>query len=304
MANWQVPEPDEILEVVLEDGTVTLLRRYGDPSGHRMVLSHGNGLAIDAYFPFWSLFLNDFDVVVYDLRNHGWNDIGSIEHHTLPDFIRDHDLIMGAVDEAFGPEPKVGVFHSISGLVSLLSPTKGGHFSGLVLLDPPLCKPGRSYQEFDASAQRLATAARSRTDRFKTTEQFVELMGFAPLYRRVVPGVMDLVARTTLRRAESGDGFRLRCPPEYEARIVDYASSYSVLVDFGELGCPIKVIGSDPLVPFSYLPTLDLSEVVNVDYDFLPDATHFLPLEDPVKCAEMVADFIDSLPASSKGSKS
>jgi len=304
MASWQVPEPDEILDVVLEDGTISPLRRYGNPSGRRVVLSHGNGLAIDAYYPFWSLFLDGFDVVIYDLRNHGRNETGSIENHTMPDFIRDHDLIMGAIDEAFGPAPKVGVFHSISGLVSLLSPTKGSAFAGLVLLDPPLCKPGRSYQDFDAAAQRMAAAARTRTDRFQTTDQFVELMEYVPLYRRVVPGALDLLASATLRRAESGEGYRLRCPREYEARIVDYAGSYSVLVDFGAPACPIKVIGADPLVPFSYLPTLDLSEVLSVDYDFIPEATHFLPLEQPEKCAEMAADFIDSLPTSSKGAKS
>ena len=299
---WEVPEPLSTCDVQLDEHTVTTVRQHGNPLGPRLVLSHGSGLAVDPYFPFWSLLAQDFDLMVYDLRNHGRNKVGDQQNHNIPTLISDHDTIISAVVREYGEKPTVGVFHSLSALITLLSFSDA--YSALVLFDPPLCKPGRSYQEFDASAQRLATAARSRTDRFRTTEQFVELMGFAPLYRRVVPGVMDLVARTTLRRAESGDGFRLRCPPEYEARIVDYASSYSVLVDFGELGCPIKVIGSDPLVPFSYLPTLDLSEVVNVDYDFLPDATHFLPLEDPVKCAEMVADFIDSLPASSKGSKS
>ena len=291
---WEVPEPGEVLDVVLDDGTVTILRRYGNPSGPRVVLSHGNGLAIDTYFPFWSRLIDDFDVIVYDTRNHGWNEVGPIENHTMPTFIRDHDLIMSAIDDGLGREPKVGVFHSISGLVSLLSPTKGSAFAGLVLLDPPLCKPGRSYEDFDAAAQRMAAAARSRTDRFRSTGDFAELMAFSPLYRHVVPGVLDLMARTTLRRDESGKAYRLRCPPEYEARIIDYASSYSVLVDFGGLVCPVKVIGADPLVPFSYLPTLDLSDIMSVDYDFLPDATHFLPLEQPETCVAILADFIDS----------
>lgn len=292
---WEIPEPRQVLDVPLDDDTVTVVRRYGNPVGPRVVLSHGNGLAIDTYYPFWSLLMDDLDVIVYDTRNHGWNEVGPIENHKMPTFIRDHDLIMSAIDGAYGGKPKVGAFHSVSGLVSLLSPTKGSAFAGLVLLDPPLCKPGRSYEDFDAAAHRMAAAARRRTDRFRNTDEFAELMAFTPLYRHVVPGVLDLMARTTLRKDSAGDSYRLRCPREYEARIVDYASSYSVLVDFGKLACPVKVIGADPLVPFSYLPTLDLSDILSVDYDFLPDATHFLPLEQPENCVAILLDFIDSL---------
>ena len=103
------------------------------------------------------------------------------------------------------------------------------------------------------------------------------------------------MAKTILRREGSEGSYTLRCPRDYEAQIIDYASSYSVLVDFTELASPTKVIGADPLVPYSYLPTLDLSDMLSVDYDFLPDATHFLPLEQPEECAAIVRDFIGSV---------
>ena len=294
---WKVPEPDSVQSVPMEDGTRTALRRHGNPSGPRLVLSHGNGLAIDLYLPFWSYFTKDFDVVVYDMRNHGWNDVGPVGHHNIPTFIKDHDLVMDAIDDVFGRKPKIGVFHSLSGLVSLLSPTRGRGFAARVLLDPPLCTPGRSYEEFDTAASRTAAIARRRSDRFQSYDQFVELLGFAPAFGRVLPGVLDLMARTTLRRDGAGDVYTLRCPREYEARIIDYASSYSVLVDFNDLVCPTKVLGADPLVPYSYLPTLDLSDMLSVDYDFLPEATHFLPLEKPEECAAIVRDYIDSITA-------
>lgn len=284
--------------VRLEDGTRITLRRHGNASGRRIVLSHGNGLAIDLYLPFWSILAQDFDLVVYDLRNHGWNEVGSIGNHNIPTFIKDHDQIQEAIDSVYGQEPKIGIFHSLSGLVSLLSPTRGSGFAARILLDPPLCTPGRSYEEFDIAATRTAAMARRRTDRFRSHDQFVELLGFSPTFSQVVPGVLDLIARTTLRRDTTGDTYTLRCPPEYEARIIDYASSYSVLVDFNSLACPTKVLGADPLAPYSYLPTLDLSDMLSVDYDFLPEATHFLPLERPEECAAMAREFIDSLSAS------
>ena len=290
---WELPDPISVHNVSVSDDTSLVLRRHGNPEGPRLVLSHGNGLAIDLYYPFWSLLCDDFDVIVYDLRNHGWNEVGTIVKHNVPTLVKDHDRMMEEIDNIHGPKPKVGVFHSVSALVSLLSPTRGNGFAARILFDPPLCKPGRSYEEFDIAAMRTSATTRRRTDRFQSIEQFVELLAFSPVFRYVVPGVLDLMARTTLRRGR--DGFALRCPRDYEAIIIDYASSFAVLVDFDQFVCPTKVIGADPTLPYSYLPTLDLSDILSVDYDFLPDATHFLPLEKPQDCVELVRDYIESL---------
>ena len=45
----------------MDDGVPIMLRRHGNPSGPRLVLSHGTGLAIDVYYPFWSLLADRFD---------------------------------------------------------------------------------------------------------------------------------------------------------------------------------------------------------------------------------------------------
>ena len=51
--HFRVPEPDEILPLSMEDGAEIIVRRHGNPDGKRIILSHGNGFASDAYFPFW-----------------------------------------------------------------------------------------------------------------------------------------------------------------------------------------------------------------------------------------------------------
>lgn len=292
---WELPEPISTHDVQVDDNTLVTLRRHGNPDGTRLVLSHGNGLAIDLYYPFWSLLLDDFDLIVYDLRNHGWNVASSLQNHNLPTLVHDHDIIMDAIDFHYGNKPKVGVFHSISALTTLLSPKHGSDFAARVLFDPPLCKPGRSYREFEEAAHRLASAARKRMARFKNREDFAFLLSFLPNFQRVVPGVHDLFAITTLRENESEGLYELRCPPEYEGQMIDYASTFAVLVDFDALESPTKVIGADPTMAYSYLPTLDLSDVFTVGYDFLPDATHFLQLEQPEQCADLMREFIDEL---------
>ena len=294
-AVWELPEPLSVHEVRVDDETVITVRRHGNPDGPRLILSHGNGLAIDLYYPFWSLLTGDFDVIVHDLRNHGWNKITSLEGHHIPTLAADHDRILEAVNLRYGEKPTVGVFHSVSALVSLLSLARGSGYSALVLFDPPLCKPGRGYEDFDIVAANTAALARRRTEHFRSMEQLMEVLPISPLYRRVVPGVFDLVARTTLRSSDDGEGYQLRCPREYEARMIEYAGVYAMGVDFDSLRCPVKVIGADPTLPFSYLPTLDLSDIQSIGYDFLPDATHFLQLEQPTECVETMLAFLDEV---------
>ena len=292
---WNLPEPHQTVDVQVDEDTKITLRRHGNPDGPRLVLSHGNGLAIDLYYPFWSLLLDDFDLVIYDLRNHGWNRVTSMKNHTMPDFASDHDLVVDGIDRLFGTKPKIGVYHSVSALAMLLTPNKGAQFDGWVLFDPPLCKPGRSYFDFDEVAEKVATLARQRAARFKTLEDLSSILPYLPNFQKVVPGVPDLFVRTTLRTTDDGSGFQLRCPREYEAQIIEYASVYAVLINFASYKCPMKVIGADPTLPYSYLPTLDLSDAIGVDYDFLPEATHFLQLEQPEECVETMLEFVDPI---------
>ena len=146
---WEVPKPLLTFEVRVDDDTVFTLRRHGNPDGPRLVMSHDNGGRSIFYYPFWSLPAEEFDLVVYDLRNHGWNSVSTIANHNIPTLFRDHDLFIEGIDSHYGTKPKIGVFHSVSGLITLLSPTKGSGFEARVLFDPPLCKPGRNYFDFE-----------------------------------------------------------------------------------------------------------------------------------------------------------
>jgi len=184
---WEIPEPISVCEVQLHDGSVTSVRRHGNPSGLRLVLSHGNGLAVDLYYPFWSLFLDDFDVMVFDIRNHGWNAVGVRQNHNIPILMHDHDLVLEAVFGRYGEKATVGVFHSISALISLLSFSR--RFSAQVLFDPPLCKPTANETEFDAAVERQAGLVRRRGHRFESQEEYAEFLAYMRGFRRVVPGV-------------------------------------------------------------------------------------------------------------------
>ena len=288
---FKVPTPHQIEEFQLPDGGVIVLRRHGNPEGPRLLVSHGNGLAADMYYPLWGRFLRDFDVLVFDLRNHGWNPIGEIDGHNVPQFANDVEAVRHEVERRFGEKPTIGVYHSTSALSVCLSESRGKGYAGLFLMDPPVCRPGKTQDEFDLACERGARLTLRREVRFESLEQYAELLEFSQSYQHVVDGVHELVADATLR-ADGDNGFVLRCPREYEARIVQYLTVFAVLVDFTAMRCPIQVLGADPTIPYAFLPSFQLDGIMACNYDFVPEATHMLFVERPRYCAARVREFV------------
>ena len=165
-----VPQPMAVLDLTLSDGATLRVRRHGNPGGPRLILSHGNGFAIDAYFPFWCHFLHDCEVIVFDQRNHGWNARHDARGHTEWQMAQDMETILRAVADEFGERRAVGAFHSLSTIVSLLhSMQYGFSWDTLILFDPPLAPPPGHPQHSLARNFELALHdwARQRRSRFR-----------------------------------------------------------------------------------------------------------------------------------------
>ena len=279
----------------MDDGTVIILRRHGNPSGPRLVLSHGCGLSADLYYPYWSLLADRFDVFVFDLRSHGWNAVSPLRTLNMPTLGNDSRCIIDAIDSRFGSKPSVGVFHSISTIAALVHEQQAPSFAGLVLFDPPINAPGADFEEIEAVGQRQAKRARRRQRHFESREDLSEMLGQAPSYSLVPPETLWLLAETTLRPA-AGGGYELRCPPEHEAQLFEWYFGFSMQTPeiLAGIDIPVKVIGADPTVRFSFLPGIDLGTLTALDYDFVPEMTHFLQLEAPETCASLTVEFLEA----------
>ena len=292
--NLQVPAPSHVFDVRATDGYVLTVRRHGNRKGPRLILTHGNGFAIDAYYPFWCRLTEQFDCVVYDLRNHGWNPVdGDPYRHNVPFFVNDAKRIVREVEGRFGPKPTIGVFHSLSSVVALHQASTIHGFDAIVLFDPPLIPPGGFPDDLQGLGGHLGAATRKRRSRFATVEEFVVSLRDNAAFGRMSHEALNIFARTTLRRAPDGPGYKLRCPPEYEAQIVEHLFSWTMTVDFREVRCPVKAIGADPTVAYSFLPSTNLGVLVGLDYDFVPETSHFLQLEKPERCVALMVGFLE-----------
>ena len=105
----------------------------------------------------------------------------------------------------------------------------------------------------------------------------------------------DLFAQTVLRLSADGSGYELCCPIEHEAKAWEYFSCWVEYSELENLACRVKVIGGDPTEQYSFIPSRELNTIVHVDYDFVPETSHLLMLEEPEECAALTLAFLENI---------
>ena len=138
----EAPGPNEAHWLTMSDGAEILLRRHGNPHGLRLVLSHGNGLAMNGYAPFWTRLTDRYDLILFDHRNHGMNPFHTVAGHTYARMVEDLETIWGALATHFGAAPTVGAFHSMSGLIAMMhAQRRTPEWAALIFFDCPWQPP-------------------------------------------------------------------------------------------------------------------------------------------------------------------
>jgi pimeloyl-ACP methyl ester carboxylesterase len=294
----QLPKPIRILDVVMDDGAIIRVRRHGNPAGPRLILSHGNGLAIDAYYSFWNLLRDRYDLVVLDVRNHGENPPHGGSGHDMPHFVWDLENVLTEVQREFGAKPLAGVFHSLSGLIAIRHALQYPHrWGALVLFDPPIYPrdghPLRDAQQSDKDS--LSARARRRTERYKSPGDFAKQLASRAAFKAWRPEAYALMARATLRPDESVGDWILACPRELEARVFEENRDPSLWMKLADLKAPVKLIGADPNVEGAGPPALickAIGEELPIEYEAIPGTTHFLQMEKPEECVRAMETFL------------
>jgi pimeloyl-ACP methyl ester carboxylesterase len=293
-----VPPPIAKLDLTMSDDAAIRVRRHGNVEGPRFVLSHGNGFATDAYYPFWRYLLPDFDVIIFDQRNHGQNAFHP-SGHTQIQMADDMETILRAVETQFGKRTTIGAFHSLSTTVSLLHAARFGYrWDALILFDPPLAPPPghrlhKAARDFELA---LHDWARKRKHKFKDTDELARYFQGTRRLRRWVPGAADLMARAITRRSSDG-GVELVCPGELEAEIYKQNSASPAWSVLPSVAKEIFMISSDFNSPDADPPGL-VSQSLQTDFGIkvvpVPDTGHLLQIERPEEVAKIVREYLHS----------
>ncbi len=291
-----VPTPEATIDLRMSDGAPIRLRRYGN-GPVRLLLSHGNGLAINAYAPFWRPLIDDFELVLFDIRNHGENPLHDPQQHNWPRITQDIGEIFAGTQRHFGQKPTVGAFHSLSAVATLLNTMAGGPpWHALVLFDPPIFPPpGHPLQSAQlADMEELTRRAAGRPVAYQNPEQFAAQLRQRRTFSRWVPGAHLLFARSTLRPGPQGDWI-LRCPRELEARMFATNNDATLWAKLPSIAIPMILIGADADDSNAGPPariSRDIHDELGIEYAGIPHTTHFLQTEQPAACREALLGFL------------
>ena len=291
-----LPSPLAVIDVTGADGAVIRVRRHGNPRGTRLIVSHGNGFAIDGYAGFWSRFLADFEVVLFDARNHGWNALADPPGHDYAHMARDLERVRDAAASEFGAKPTAGLFHSMSAQAAMLAALElGWRFDALVLFDPPN-NPAEGHSVRAAMVGyllMLVAWARARRERFDDPAELARDFAATRAGRAWAQGSHLAVARSVLRPADKG--WELRCPRALEASMYEQGVTLHLWPPASAFAGPVKLIGADPArerPDATALANQALAREGGYDYLAMPGAGHLLQLEQPEACAEAVREFL------------
>jgi pimeloyl-ACP methyl ester carboxylesterase len=292
-----LPKPVAVIDVAGAGGAVIRVRRHGNPLGPRLIVSHGNGFAIDGYLAFWGRFLAVFEIVAFDARNHGWNPLADPADHDYAHMARDLDRVRDAAEAEFGRKPTAGVFHSMSAQAAMIAALElGWRFDALVLFDPPN-NPTAGHAARPAMVkylERLAAWAAARRDRFDDPAELARDFATTRAGRDWQPGTHRQVAEALLRPAVDG-GWQLRCPRALEASIYAQGVTLDLWPRSSGFAGPVKLIAGDPereRPDATALANRALAQEGGFDYLSVRGTGHLLQLEQPHACADAVREFL------------
>jgi pimeloyl-ACP methyl ester carboxylesterase len=298
MVSFVVPTPSMTFDVTLDDQAKIRVRRHGNPDGARLLITHGNGFAVDAYLPFWQQFLPTHDLIVFDFRNHGQNVPAEPSNHNYTQLTRDLELVIQDVWARLGAKPTVGIFHSMSARTAMKHAIEVRWcWDGLVLFDPPNVPPVNhpKYESMKVFEDRLVDWANKRRRQFATVDELTKEYLESRATSRWVPGAHELMARSVLRKNPSGEGYVLVCAPENEAAIYAEAMTLNLWPEAKQFGGPVKLIGADPNMkgtPATAQANEALGRENGYNYCSVEGTGHLLQIEKPKECVAIVEGFL------------
>jgi len=239
--------------------------------------------------------LPDVHLYAVDLRFHG-----ASERHGEVDWAlmtRDIEQLVDTLDLF----RVIGVGHSIGGhLIARAAAARMPRFEQLLLIDP-VVMPREVYTERfgqTASIDPGETPVSRRKNVWQSAEQMYQRFRERPPFDRWQDQVLRDYCAYALREAPGESAYQLACDPLHESAIYLSQRGNEVIYDLlPRLALPVTLLRARPGTKpfdFSASPTWPglVDELPNAREFYLPEMSHFIPMEDPDLVAQMISDML------------
>ena len=275
------------------DGLSLNAYEYGERGGQQLVLAHATGFHARCWSRVIAQLPSDWHIFALDARGHGLSE--NSEYVTWGRHA--HDLI--EVLDALDVRDAIGVGHSMGGhCVAHACGLRPDLFSRLVLIDPVVFVQSayRNPEQAYRSVEDHPVARRK--ERFASWEAFRDRLKDRHPYTLWVPEVLDDYCRYGVIPAEDGNGVVLACPARVEAAVYMGNFDTDIYPVIGTIEQRVQVLRAPPKeletpeMDFAASPTWPelWREFPNGEDCYLPDLTHFIPMQDPGLVARVIAE--------------
>lgn len=265
---------------------------WGEPGGRPVLLLHATGFHARCWDRVVAELGEGYHVYAVDMRGHGRSE--NTPPYVWHTFAQDVSELV----ESLGLEGAIGVGHSMGGhcLVQVAA-THPDAFARLVLVDPVIFDPEAynhdRYRGFDSAEDHPVSKRRNDWRDWREMYQRFKDRGSFAVWEDAV-----LVDYCRYGVVQKEDGrWELACPPLVEASIYLGNTSTNIYAQIPGVRIPVVVLrarGRDPeehaIMDFSRSPTWpQVAEQFEQGVDvYLPDYTHFIPMEDPPLMASYI----------------
>ncbi|KZY34729.1 hypothetical protein A3731_18545 [Roseovarius sp. HI0049] len=285
--------------VRLSDGGRVAIRRWGGEKPERIVMSHGNGLAIDGFYEFATELMDHFEVVAFDMRSHGQSGPGEVVENPWPRFVADIPEIYEAIQTRFGEKPMHGAFHSLSSIATLMaqSQTPLG-WRSLTLFEPPVPPVAdvELLEEFEQAHRGLSRRTRARRRRFSGPERLVRSLRRSPTFGGIPDAVTHRLAEAMLYRADHDPEapYELVCDPDLEANTFDIKLPREWWDGLASVQLPVQVVVGTTLghdLPVLIRTASFLAQTFGFACAAVEGGGHLMQMQRPQRSAEHALRF-------------
>ncbi|MEN8722863.1 MAG: alpha/beta hydrolase [Alphaproteobacteria bacterium] len=269
---------------------------WGNPDGPVLFLCHATGFHAQVWRQTIANLPEGYRIIAVDMCGHGHSDADGFMTNWRDPV---DDII--ALIEALDLHDIIGVGHSFGGMVTATAATLiPERFARLVLIDPVILPPEAYANDAmtDFPHPSKHPMAKRRYE-WHSVAEMVDRFAHRHPYDKWVPEALADYCQYGLVPNPAGEGVVLACHPHFEASIYMTSNSFRVHDDLHKINCPVKVLRAkqrtelDPArIDFSLSPTWPvLADKISQGVDiYLPQLTHFMPMQDPQLVARLIAD--------------